>query len=644
LPADVQVPHIGWNALEPCASHPLLRELPAGAAAYFVHSYAPLEVPPELWLAATTHGVRFPAVAGSGRVLGMQFHPEKSAAVGEALLRGFLRLATGATSPPASVASEPTSRGRGSAAPPTFTLFPAIDLRQGRVVRLLRGVDATRQVYGEDPLATAAGHARDGARWLHVVDLDAAFGEAPQHALLAALLALPGRPALQLGGGLRSVEAAERALALGVERVVVGTLLVSDPAAFAALARRFPGRVVPALDVAAGRVRVAGWTAEGPPWEEVARTLRGLPCPAVLVTAVDRDGTLAGPDLALTAAVGECAGLPALVSGGVATLDDLRCAAADPGVGGAVVGRALYAGAFDLPAALAAVEESGTAASSRSRRSGLLARVIPCLDVAAGRVVKGVRFAGLADQGDPAAVARRYAAQGADELVFLDVGATHEGRDTGLAWVEAVAREVAIPLTVGGGVRTVEDARRLLLAGADKVAVNSAAVADPGLLAALAERFGRQCVVLAVDAARVPGAGARWEVRTHGGRRPTGRDAIEWIVEGVARGAGEVLLTSIDADGTRSGYDLPLLAAASSRVDVPLIASGGAGGLADLAPALRAGASAVLAASLFHLGEATVGEAKDYLAACGIAVRRDALGAPRPGAVTQEPAGQEVAR
>jgi cyclase len=298
----------------------------------------------------------------------------------------------------------------------------------------------------------------------------------------------------------------------------------------------------------------------------------------------------------------------------VATLDDLRRAAAATGIAGAVVGRALYAGALRLAEALAVV--------AATPRTGLLARVVPCLDVAGGRVVKGVRFAGLADQGDPAQAARRYFAQGADELVFLDVGATHEQRDTGLAWVEAVAREVAIPLTVGGGVRSVDDARRLLLAGADKVAVNSAAVADPSLLGALAERFGRQCVVLAVDAARVEGAvPTRWEVRTHGGRRPTALDAVEWIAEGVARGAGEVLLTSIDADGTRGGYDLELLAAASARVEVPVIASGGAGGVADLLPALRAGAAAVLAASLFHLGEATVGEAKEYLAAHGVPVR-----------------------
>jgi cyclase len=258
--------------------------------------------------------------------------------------------------------------------------------------------------------------------------------------------------------------------------------------------------------------------------------------------------------------------------------------------------------------------------------TGLTHRIIPCLDVAAGRVVKGVKFQNLRDQGDPAESALRYAEQGADEIVFLDITAAPERRGTDLDWVRRTAEQVFIPLSVGGGVRSVEDARQLLLAGADKVGINTAAVARPELLTELAERFGSQCVVLSVDAKRIePGS---WQVVTHGGRRPTERDVLAWIGEGVARGAGEILLTSIDADGTREGYDLDLVSQVSSAVTVPVIASGGAGELDHLAAALRAGASAVLAASIFHESSYSVGDVKRHLAERGFPMRLREAAAP----------------
>ncbi len=251
--------------------------------------------------------------------------------------------------------------------------------------------------------------------------------------------------------------------------------------------------------------------------------------------------------------------------------------------------------------------------------TGLTRRVIPCLDVADGRVVKGLRFRDLVDQGDPAQAAARYAAQGADEIVFLDISASPEGRDNDIAWVERTAEQVFIPLTVGGGVRSVADAARLLGAGADKVAVNTAAVRRPALIGELAHRFGSQCVVLSIDARRRAGGG--WQVVVSGGRTPTDLEALDWLRSGLAAGAGEVLLTSIDHDGTRGGYDLELLAAAAAVCPVPLIASGGAGEPAHLAAALAAGAAAVLAASIFHQGTHTVGEVKRALAAAGFPVR-----------------------
>lgn len=254
----------------------------------------------------------------------------------------------------------------------------------------------------------------------------------------------------------------------------------------------------------------------------------------------------------------------------------------------------------------------------------LAVRVIPCLDVDAGRVVKGVNFIDLRDAGDPVALAERYDSEGADELVFLDITASSGDRQTTYEVVRRTAETVFIPLTVGGGVRSVEDFDRLLRAGADKVSVNTAAIADPQLLTDAGRRFGAQCVVLSVDARRCPVGtvtASGFEVTTHGGRRGTGIDAVAWAVEGVQRGAGEILLNSMDADGTTEGFDTELIGRIRAEVDVPLIASGGAGKAEDFPQAVAAGADAVLAASVFHFGQLTIGQAKDALAAAGYPVR-----------------------
>lgn len=267
---------------------------------------------------------------------------------------------------------------------------------------------------------------------------------------------------------------------------------------------------------------------------------------------------------------------------------------------------------------------SGTSRPSATDR--LAARVIPCLDVEAGRVVKGVNFVGLVDAGDPVELSRRYDLAGADELVLLDITASSDSRAIMLDVVQRCADELTIPFTIGGGVRSVDDARALLAAGADKVSVNTAAVADPSLLDRIADAVGAQSVVVAVDARRrdPDDADAGWEVFTHGGRTPTGRDVVAWCTEAVDRGAGEVLLTSMDRDGTRAGFDLELLRAVRAAVGVPVIASGGAGGADHMADAVvDGGASAVLAASILHFGDVTVAGIKESMAARGIPVRRD---------------------
>jgi len=251
----------------------------------------------------------------------------------------------------------------------------------------------------------------------------------------------------------------------------------------------------------------------------------------------------------------------------------------------------------------------------------LAVRVIPCLDVDGGRVVKGVNFVDLRDAGDPVELARTYDAEGADELTFLDISASHEARATTMEIVSRTAEQVFIPLTVGGGVGSTEDVDRLLRAGADKVAVNTAALRRPELVADIADRFGNQVLVLSVDARRAATTESGFEVTTHGGRRSAGRDAVEWAVEAARLGAGEILLNSMDADGTRDGFDLDLLRLVRAAVDIPVIASGGAGALEHFPPAVEAGADAVLAASVFHFGTLRIGEVKQTLAAAGHPVR-----------------------
>ncbi|MGZ8162102.1 MAG: imidazole glycerol phosphate synthase subunit HisF [Methylobacter sp.] len=255
---------------------------------------------------------------------------------------------------------------------------------------------------------------------------------------------------------------------------------------------------------------------------------------------------------------------------------------------------------------------------------GLAKRIIPCLDVDNGRVVKGVKFVDIRDAGDPVEIARRYDREGADELTFLDITATHHDRETMVHVVEQVAGEVFIPLTVGGGIRTLEDIRRMLNAGADKVGINSAAVFNPEFVREAAQRFGSQCIVVAIDAKKIsqPGEESRWEIFTHGGRKPTGIDAIAWAKKMVDYGAGEILLTSMDRDGTREGFDLPLTRAISTAVSVPVIASGGVGTLDHLAAGVIEGkADAVLAASIFHFAEYSILQAKERMALLGIEVR-----------------------
>ncbi len=307
-----------------------------------------------------------------------------------------------------------------------------------------------------------------------------------------------------------------------------------------------------------------------------------------------------------------------MASGGITELADLEALTGlvAEGVEGAIVGTALYEGRFTLTDAL------DLTWPDRPRRSMSLAvRVIPCLDVDAGRVVKGINFQQLRDAGDPVELAKVYDAEGADELTFLDISASHEGRTTTMEIVSRTAEQVFIPLTVGGGVTSVEDVDRLLRAGADKVAVNTAAIRRPELVAEIADRFGNQVLVLSVDARRAAGTDSGFEVTTHGGRTSAGLDALEWAGRAADLGAGEILLNAMDADGTEDGFDLELIRLVRREVSIPVIASGGAGAVEHFAPAVDAGADAVLAATVFHFGTLRIPQVKDALRAAGHPVR-----------------------
>ena len=289
---------------------------------------------------------------------------------------------------------------------------------------------------------------------------------------------------------------------------------------------------------------------------------------------------------------------------------------ASAGICGAITGRAIYEGTLDVAEAQRLCDEA--------TGMSLAKRIIPCLDVDNGRVVKGVNFVDIRDAGDPVEIAMRYNEQGADEITFLDITASHEGRDTTVHTVEQIAEHVFIPLTVGGGIRSVEDIRTMLNAGADKVSINTAAIHNPDLVRESAERFGSQCIVVAIDAKRVDDVDGkpRWEIFTHGGRKPTGIDAVAWASKMADLGAGEILLTSMDRDGTKNGFELGVTRAITDAVEIPVIASGGVGNLDHLVDGvIEGGADAVLAASIFHFGEYSVPEAKAHMAARGIEVR-----------------------
>jgi len=486
-------------------------------------------------------------------------------------------------------------------------VIPSLDLLGGNVVRLLRGDFANVTVYGDPETVLDSLGVPRGSR-LHIVDLEASRSGRPVETEIVRRLATRGLR-IQAGGGIRSNADARTWIDAGAEKVVIGTVAADSPGVLRAIVNELGAeRVIAAIDVRDGIVRVGGWERDATAsLAEVLARVEELGIGDALITDISKDGAMRGPSFALYRSLRTK--LRIIASGGVSAISDVVSLGRIASVGGCVIGRALLDGRIRLAEARARVETT----------NAIPERVIPCLDVRDGRVVKGVNFVDIRDAGDPVECAVRYEAEGADELVILDISATDANRNTALETVRRVSESLFIPLTVGGGVRTIEDFRALLRAGADRVAINTAALRNPQLIADCAREFGVQAVVLSCDAKRVDG---HYEAMVRSGKESSGIDAVEWCRRAEELGTGEILLTSVDRDGTNSGYDIELLRAVTGVVKIGVIASGGAGALEHFRDAIEAGgARAVLAASLFHDRRLSIGDVKQFLASEGIPVR-----------------------
>lgn len=491
-----------------------------------------------------------------------------------------------------------------------FRVIPSIDLLGGKVVRLYQGDFEKVKTYG-NPLRTVEQWQIPMQTPIHVVDLEASRRGRPHEVETVSQLVRLGYPT-QVGGGVRSVDDAKLWIDAGASRVVIGTLAAEDPGTLQAIVDAVGvDRVVPALDVSDGIVRISGWeAASSRSIPMVLVNLESIGFRECLVTDVRHDGTLRGPSLDLYRDLKTMSSMKFIASGGVGILGDVSSLARMNNLSGVVLGKALHDRLFTW----------GEAQAKADAATRIPPRIVPCLDVRDGRVVKGVRFENLRDAGDPVESAIRYEQEGADELVILDVSATSEGRHASLETLRRVAARIHIPLTVGGGVRTIEDFRTLLQTGADRVAINTGAVERPELIADAATEFGTQAVIASIDARR---DGEGWKVVTRAGKNVTDLDAVEWAARCEALGAGELLVTSVDRDGTGSGFDIALLRSIARAVRINVIASGGAGSKADLQEAIeKGGAQAVLAATMFHDRQLSIRELKGHLTIMGIPVRR----------------------
>jgi len=488
-------------------------------------------------------------------------------------------------------------------------IIPAIDILNGECVRLTQGDYATRKAYGVNPIEMARAFEAEGAPLIHLVDLDGAKDGVPKNQKLLLQIASSVKIPVEVGGGIRDALTVEAYLKAGVKRVILGTKAVADRAFLERCLKTYGSEtVVVGIDARNGEVAAQGWLESTRiDFFDFAKDLKKIGVKHLVFTDIAKDGTLTKPNFEAIERLVRL-GFSVVASGGISDVESLR-KLRELGAYGAILGKAIYEKKITLAQALEAARPP----------SGLTKRIIPCLDVKDGRVVKGVNFLNLRDAGDPVELGKRYSDENADELVFLDITASQENRETIFDLVKRVAKEVFIPFTVGGGIKSVDEVRRLLHGGADKVSLNTSAVSNPELIGESARIFGSQCMVVAIDVKRV---GDEHKVFVKGGHDETQLEAVDWAKRVESLGAGEILLTSMDRDGTKKGFDLEILRKISEAVNIPVIASGGAGSREDLKAALVEGkADAVLAASLFHYGELTIRQAKEYLKEQGVAIR-----------------------
>lgn len=480
-------------------------------------------------------------------------------------------------------------------------ITPAIDIMNGKCVRLTQGDYSRITKYPVDPQKVLKQFRDDGACLVHIVDLDGARTGKPINSKAIIRLAQSAKIPIEVGGGIRAMQSAENYLTAGIYRVVLGTIAIENPKFLKRLLAKFgPNRIGVSLDIKNGLVATRGWIkSSNLTLKQALLNLKNLGIKNVTVTDISKDGRLRGPNLKM-AKIAASFGLNITLAGGVTTIGDIATLR-KAGVSAAIIGKAIYENKIDLAKTL----------KQFSPATPLTKRIIPCLDIKDGRVVKGVGFKNLRDVGDPIKLAKRYNQEGADELVFLDIDATNEKRKNRRKLAAAVAKELNIPFTIGGGISTLRDIKDMLDAGADKVAINSAAVTNPKLVAAASKRFGNQCIAVSIDAKRWKNS---WQMYIRGGRKATGTDAVKFAKKMARLGAGELLVNSLDRDGTATGYDLALLKKIIEVVNIPVIASSGAGCKEDFLSALKnTNVDAVLAASLFHSVKLNINILKKYL-------------------------------